>query len=121
MRGLLIGLIFVGLLILALWMIHSHGKARLEEDITARDRAMVELTQVNLASLERIIMAFSGQEGRLPANLDELRKSRWLAAAMVDAWGRKIRYEAMGETSFRLTSSGSDGIFGTADDIIKNH
>lgn len=121
MRGFLLGLIFVALLIFALWMIRSHSKAKLEEDISSRDRAMVELTQMNLASLERIIVAFSGQEGRLPANLDELRQSRWLTAAIVDAWGREIRYEVAGETSFRLTSSGSDGVFGTADDIVKNH
>ncbi len=121
MRGFLVLLIFVALLIFALWMIRSQGKSRLEEDVSTGERAMVELTLVNLNTLERVIEAFSGQEGRLPATLDELRKSRLLTAAAVDAWGREIRYEVTGETGFRLVSAGRDGVFGTADDIIKNH
>ncbi|MCX7973256.1 MAG: hypothetical protein N3B16_01980 [Candidatus Aminicenantes bacterium] len=121
MRVFLIVLLLTLGLILALWLIRQQGQGRLESNLIAREKAMVELTKVNLTSLEKIVLNFLSQEGRLPSNLDELRRSRLLVAPAVDAWGREIRLELSGETGFRLISSGPDGQFGTIDDITLSH
>jgi|YelNatPaOPRAMG01_1025707.scaffolds.fasta_scaffold00052_15 hypothetical protein len=117
MRSFLIVLVLVAALILALWFLRHQGKSQLEENLAARERSMIELTRVNLAGLERIILTFLSQEGRLPRSLEELRQSRLLLAPAVDAWGREIRLEITGETGFRLVSAGPDGRFETEDDI----
>ncbi len=120
-RGLFLVLLFVGILVLALWFITSQGKTHLEQDISAQQKALMELTRINLNSLEKVIIAYSSEEGRLPASLEEMRRSRFLTTPVVDAWGREIRYELLGEANFRLLSAGADGAFGTEDDIIKVH
>jgi len=117
MRGFLIVLVLVAALILALWFLRHQGKSQLEEDLAARERSMIELTRVNLAGLERIVLTFLSQEGRLPRDFEELRQSRLLLGPAVDAWGREIRLEITGETGFRLVSAGPDGRFETEDDI----
>jgi len=119
MRGFLLVLFLALLLILALWLFRFQGKSQLEQDMAARDRALVRLTEVNLNTLEQAITMFIGQEGRVPASLEELRQTRLLTADTVDAWGRGIRYEPIDDSKFRLRSAGADGVFDTADDIVR--
>lgn len=117
MRGLLIGLILVIGLILTLYLVRHQGRSQLEQDLAAQQRAMIELTKVNLSNLERIILSFLSQQGRLPKDFEELRQSRLLVGPAIDAWGRELRLEIFGEEGFRLISAGADGRFGTEDDI----
>jgi len=119
MRGFLVILFLALLLILALWLFRFQGKSQLEQDMAARDRSLVRLTEVNLNTLEQAITIFIGQEGRVPTSLKELRQTRLLTAATVDAWGREIRYEPIDDSRFRLRSAGADGVFDTADDIVR--
>lgn len=117
MRGLLVGLVLVLGLILAIYLVRHQGKSQLEQDLAAQQRAMIELTKANLSSLEKIILAFLSQQGRLPKDFEELRQSRLLVGPAIDAWGRELRLETIGEEGFRLLSAGADGQFGTEDDI----
>lgn len=118
MRVFLICLILVLGLVFAFWFIRQQGRSRLESNLASRERAMIELTKVNLAGLEKMVLAFLSQEGRLPSSLEELRQARLLLGAAFDAWGREIRLETSGQTAFRLISAGPDGQFGTSDDLI---
>lgn len=111
------GLVLVGGLILALSLIRHQGRSQLEQDLAAQERAMIELTKINLSSLEKIILSFLSQQGYLPKDFEELRQSRLLVGPAVDAWGREFRLEIIGEGGFRLLSAGADGQFGTEDDI----
>lgn len=117
MRGWLIGLILVAGLFLAIYLIRHQGKSQLEQDLASRQRAMIELTRANLSSLEKIILSFLSQQGRLPKDFEELRQSRLLVGPAVDAWGRELRLEIIADEGFRLLSAGADGQFGTEDDI----
>ncbi len=118
MRGLLVGLILVLTIVLAFYLIRHQGKSQLNHNQAVQEKAMTELTRVNLSSLEKIILAFMSQEGRLPKDFEELRQSRFLVGPAVDAWGRKLRLEIISEENFRLLSAGPDGQFGTGDDIV---
>lgn len=82
--------------------------------------AKVDLTGTELESLARIILTFASESEGLPESLEALRRYNPAASVRSDAWGRRIRYEKLSENSFRLTSAGPDGAFGTADDIVKD-
>ena len=51
------------------------------------------------------------------ANAIDLRMGNWIRTASIDAWGRPIRYE-MTDSDLAFTSAGSDGAFGTVDDLV---
>lgn len=89
----------------------------LEATKDAYDRIRVELTQTNMATLEKAINLFLATEGRTPADLKELRSARLLTGEAIDGWGRSLRYERDSESEYRLISAGADGVFGTEDDL----
>ncbi|HPW19155.1 MAG TPA: type II secretion system protein GspG [Candidatus Aminicenantes bacterium] len=94
-------------------------KGGLEIMVDKYGQAKVDLAGADLESLGRVVLEYaSGGEG-LPDSLEALRRYNPAAGARTDPWGRPIRYEKLSEDSFRLTSAGPDGAFGTADDIVK--
>ncbi len=92
-------------------------KSSLEVTKDAYDRIRVELTQANMATLEKAINLFLATEGRTPVDLKELRSSRLLTGEAMDGWGRSLRYERRSESAYLLISAGADGVFGTEDDL----
>ena len=81
-----------------------------------------KLTRANLDGLAKEILSFATGDQGLPEDLKQLQRSRpGLGLAILDAWGRAIRYEKLSDTSFRLRSAGADGAFDTADDIVNDY
>jgi hypothetical protein len=120
MRGLILGVL---LAVVAGYFIFftkvSDDKGGLEIMVDKYLETKIELTGTNLEALAREVLSFAtGGEG-LPETLEALRGFHPTAGSTPDAWGRKIRYERLSDSSFRLTSSGPDGAFGTGDDIVK--
>ncbi len=119
-RGLLIVLL-LGMVVVYFIYFAKTGKKSLgyvETAVDAHARMSAELTRTNMATLARAIEFFTGTEGRLPDDLNDLAKARILGANTTDAWSRPIKYEKLTDSSFRLTSSGQDGRFSTSDDIV---
>ena len=119
-RGLLIVVILALIVVYAVYFTKTGGKANIEVMVDKYAEAKIDLTKVNLATLERIIAGQMGTEGQAPADLKELRRFQ-PALSTRDAWGREIRYERLSDSSFRLTSAGPDGEYGTGDDIVKEY
>jgi hypothetical protein len=80
----------------------------------------INLTTVNLESLSREVFSHAAEGEGLPESLEALRQFHPVAAVLPDAWGRRIRYERLSDSSFRLRSAGPDGAFETEDDIVKD-
>ncbi len=120
-RGLLIVVILALIVVYAVYFTKTGGKANIEVMVDKYAEAKIDLTKVNLATLERIIAGQMGTEGQAPADLKELQRLQPMAASAVDAWGREIRYDKLSDSSFRLTSAGPDGEYGTGDDIVKEY
>jgi hypothetical protein len=119
-RGLLIGIL---LAMVAAYFIFftkvADDKGGLEIMVDKYLQAKIDLTAVNLESISRQVLTYAADGQGLPESLDVLGRSRPMGAAVLDAWGRKIRYERLSDTSFRLRSAGPDGSFETEDDIVK--
>lgn len=92
-------------------------KSYIEGTTDAYDRIRTQLTQTNLATLEKAINLYIGTEGRPPTDLKELSASRLLVGDASDGWGRPLKYERLSDSNFRLISAGKDGKFNTDDDI----
>jgi hypothetical protein len=120
-RGLLIGVILALVVIYAVYFSKTGGKSNIKVMVDQYSEAKIDLTKVNLTTLERIIAERIASEGQVPADLKELQRFQPMAVAVLDAWGREIRYEKLSDSSFRLTSAGADGEFGTDDDILKEY
>ena len=116
-RGFLAILVLVVVVVYFIFFAKAGKKSTIEGTKDAYDRVRVELTQINMATLEKAIHLFISTEGRAPADLNELLTSRLLTGQAVDGWGRSIRYERLAESGFRLVSAGQDGEFGTEDDL----
>jgi len=95
-------------------------KGALEIQVDKYLESKVKLTGANLEALSREVLNYATQGEGLPESLDALRKFHPTAAALPDAWGRRIRYEKLSDDSFRLRSAGPDGAFDTEDDIVKD-
>ena len=121
-RGLLIGIILALVGVYAIFFTRvADNKGGLEIEVDKYLESKIKLTAVNLENLSREILSFSAEsEGGLPETLDALRRFHPTAGSTPDAWGRKIRYERLSDSSFRLRSAGPDGVFETADDIVKD-
>lgn len=117
-RGFLAVLVLVLVIVYALWMAKIGKKSGELIEKEKYDRVRVELTRVNMASVEKAILTFLASEGRTPSDLRELQTSRILLGEFADAWGRKLIYERLSEASFRLTSPGEDGVLDSEDDIV---
>jgi hypothetical protein len=119
-RGFLIVVVLALIVVYAVYFTKTGGKSNIKVMVDKYAEAKVDLTKVDLATLERIIVEKTASDGQAPADLNELRRFQ-PALTSRDAWGRLIRYEKLSDSSFRLTSAGPDGEFGTADDIVKEY
>ena len=89
-------------------------------------KAYLGPTRQTIAQVSTGIDMFEVDCGRLPSNLQELVTSPvedgWNGpyltddVQMLDVWGRKMHYALDGK-SYRITSAGPDGVFGSEDDI----
>lgn len=121
-RGLFIVLIMALAIVYFIYFAKTGGKSNIRTVVDKYAEAKIDLTKVNMEQLGRIILSRTGEDGQAPADLGELQRSQpGLAEGMIDAWGRRIKYERLSDSNFRLTSAGPDGTFGTADDIIKDY
>jgi hypothetical protein len=80
----------------------------------------IKLTEAGLEALSREVLTYAAEGEGLPETLDALRRFHPTAGALPDAWGTKIRYEKLSDSSFRLRSAGPDRVFDSADDIVKD-
>jgi hypothetical protein len=80
----------------------------------------IKLTEAGLEALSREVLTYASEGDGLPETLDALRRFHPTAGALPDAWGTKIRYEKLSDSSFRLRSAGPDRVFDSADDIVKD-
>lgn len=121
-RGLLIGIV---LALVAAYFIFftkvTDDKGGLEIMVDKYAESKVKLTGTNLEALSREVLTFASEGEGLPDSLQALRRFHPTAGSLPDAWGRTIRYEKLADDSFRLTSAGPDGAFGTADDISRDY
>jgi hypothetical protein len=122
-RGLIIGLLLALVAVYAVFFTKVGGnKSGLEIEVDKFLESKIKLTAVNLESLSHEILSYAGEsEGGLPETLEALRRFHPTAGSLPDAWGKKIRYERLSDSSFRLRSAGPDGVFETADDIVKEY
>lgn len=119
MRGALIVLLLAGAVVYFLYFGRLVGqKSYIETTLDANDRIRAELTQVNMATLERAIQFAAGTDGELPADLNAVFAARMFSGDPSDGWGTPIKYERQPEAGFRLIAAGKDRAFGTADDIV---
>ncbi len=120
-RGLLIGIL---LAMVAAYFIFftkvADDKGGLEIMVDKYLQMKIDLTAVNLESISREVLTYAADGQGLPESLDALGRFRPMAVSVLDAWGRKIRYEKLSDSSFRLRSAGPDGSFDTEDDIVKD-
>jgi hypothetical protein len=110
-------LLLAGTIVFFLYFGRVGQKSYIETTLDANDRIRVELTQVNMATLEKAIQYAAGTEGELPADLNAVFASRMFSGDPSDGWGTPIKYERKPEAGFRLIAAGKDRTFGTADDI----
>jgi hypothetical protein len=120
-RGFLVIIVLVAVVVFFLYTLKSGGDKGVPEQIEAFSRTKQKLTETNLSSLEKEILAFIVSHGATPQSLDDIRITPALTTGKWDAWGNKIRYERLSDENFRLTSAGHDGTFGTKDDIVKEY
>ena len=87
------------------------------------ETARVTATRTSIAEISKAINIFSmAKNGKLPDSLEELTQGTdekpgiLEAGALNDAWGTPFGYSKRGRT-FTITSAGSDGEMGTADDL----
>jgi hypothetical protein len=120
-RGLLIILLLGFVVVYLLYFVKAGKKSYIEGAIDANSRIRAELTQTNMATLEKAVEYFIANEGRTPLDLKELSLRRLLVGDTSDAWGRPLKYERISDSNFRLVSAGKDGKFGTNDDIVKEY
>jgi hypothetical protein len=120
-KGMLIVLVLaMGVVYFIFFAKVADNKGGLEIEVDKYLESKIKLTAVNLESLSREIFSYAAEGDGLPDRLEALRRNPPTAGGLLDAWGRKIRYEKLSGDSFRLRSAGPDGAFDTADDIIKD-
>jgi hypothetical protein len=120
-RGLLIGVLLTMVAVYFVFFAKvADNKGGLRIEVDKYLEMKIKLTAVNLESLSREVLTYAADGQGLPESLDALRRFRPTAVAFSDAWGRMIRYERLADSSFRLRSAGPDGVFETADDIVKD-
>src|SRR5512136_590338 len=122
LRGLIIGLL---LALVAGYFIFFTKVAKDEKGglgimVDKYLESKTKLTEANLDGLSREVLTYASEGEGLPESLDALRRFHPTAGSLPDAWGTKIRYERLSDSSFRLRSAGPDRIFDTGDDIVKD-
>jgi hypothetical protein len=120
-RGLLIVLVLAMVVVYFIFFAKvADDKGGLEIQVDKYLQSKIKLTGVNLEALSREVLSYATEGEGLPESLEALRRFHPTAAALPDAWGRRIRYEKLSDSSFRLRSAGPDGEFDTEDDISKD-
>ena len=120
-RGLVLAVLLAVIAVYFLFFTKvGEDKGGLEVMVDKYAEAKVKLTAANLEALAREVLTFAAEAEGLPEKLEDLRRVHPTAGSLPDAWGRRVRYERLSETSFRLASAGPDGAFGTGDDIVKD-
>lgn len=120
-RGFLVILLLGGIIVFLLWSLKSRESTQIQEEIQAFSEAKIKLTRANLSALERAVLDYVLQQGKLPSSLQEISRFAPLGITLEDAWGRRIKYEKLSADNFRLISAGPDGIFGTNDDLVQEN
>jgi len=120
-RGLLIGVLLAMAAVYFIFFTKvADDKGGLQIQVDKYLQSKIKLTAVNLESLSREVLSYAAEGDGLPDTLEALRRFHPTAGALPDAWGKKIRYERLSDSSFRLRSAGPDGAFETEDDIVKD-
>ena len=120
-RGLIIGVLLAMVAVYFIFFTKvADDKGGLQIEVDKYLQSKTKLTAVNLESLSREVLSYAAEGDGLPDTLEALRRFHPTAGALPDAWGRKIRYERLSDSSFRLRSAGPDGAFETEDDIVKD-
>ncbi|MBN1223683.1 MAG: hypothetical protein JXB23_10560 [Candidatus Aminicenantes bacterium] len=120
-RGFLVILMLAVVIVFFLYTLKSGGSKDIPAQIQAFDSAKQRLTETNMETLKKEILAYIVSSGVTPDKLEDVRMPGPLTTGKWDGWGKVIRYEKLSEEDFRLTSAGNDGEFGTADDIVKDY
>ena len=118
LRGFLVILMLAAVIVFFLYTLKSGGEKDLPEQIEAFSSAKQRLTETNMETLKKEIVGHIAIQGSAPNRLEDLRMSTPITSGKWDGWGKAIKYEKLSDESFRLTSSGHDGTFGTQDDIV---
>ncbi len=118
MRGALVVLVLAMVVVYLLYFAKLGQKSYIRTTLDANDKIRVELTKVNMSTLERAIQFAAGTNGELPVDLNEVFAARLFSGDPSDGWGTPIKYERKPESGFRLIAAGKDRSFGTADDIV---
>jgi len=120
-RGLLVGLMLSAVAVYFIFFtkVAKDEKGGLEIMVDKYLETKIKLTAVNMETVSREVLSYANEGEGLPESLEALRRSNPMAAAALDAWGRAIRYERLSDSSFRLRSAGPDGVFESADDVVK--
>jgi hypothetical protein len=121
-RGLLIIVMLGAVVVYFLYFAKmGNDKGALQTEVEQFAKTKIKLTEVNMESLARVVLGYATGEQGLPEDLKQLQRSRpSLGMGLLDAWGRAIKYEKISDTAFRLRSAGPDGVYDTADDIVKD-
>jgi hypothetical protein len=122
-RGLLVIVLLTAVVVYFIYFAKvGNDKGGLQTEIDQYAKTKIRLTQVNLEGLAREILAYAAGDRGLPEDLKQLQRGRpALGMGLLDAWGKAVKYDRLSDSSFRLTSAGPDGVFDTADDIVKDY
>ena len=96
----------------------------LDELLAAINEGRRRTTTEGLNRLAEGVEKYRSMNGMLPAARDIVALTDTLYPAYMnmlvreDGWGNPIIYEVTGNTTYRLTSRGADGLQGTADDVV---
>jgi hypothetical protein len=102
-------------------MVKTKEKEHIIESVEAFNRAKQTLTETNMVTMQRVIVSYIAEHGRVPESLNDLQLRVPITTGKFDGWGREIIYEKLDDLRFRLTSAGHDGTFDTEDDIVAEY
>lgn len=104
-----------------LWVARSRDAKTTSEVIPKSNSVKYTLTEANMRSLQREIIAFIAINGEAPEELGRIRQTKPRIKEIFDEWGTSMKYEKLFDESFRLISAGKDRVFQTKDDIVLDY
>ncbi len=121
-RGPIIGLLLALVIVYFVFFtkVAKDEKGGLEIMVDKYLETKIKLTEADMEGLSREILTYATEGDGLPASLEALRRFHPTAGSLPDAWGTRIRYERLSDSSFRLRSAGPDRVFDNGDDIVKD-
>lgn len=85
---------------------------------SARDSAQKQITTNRIHAVQTASETFKADNGEYPTSMDQLENAKLLPPKETkDSWDNGLKLVGGGETKPVITSSGSDGEFGTEDDL----